>query len=122
MPPIPLLSRDAAVAVALAAASGAAVRAQPVRPGPFARGEVTFAMHAAIVGAFTGSAALDGVMRPVHPTGAVVTRPGGTDVQATFALDRRDYVLRPPVRALVLRVAPDVVVTARLSFSSGPGP
>lgn len=48
-------------------------------------------------------------------------RPGRMDVEATFPLDMRDYGIKPPVRALVLRVAPDLVVTARLSFGAAAG-
>ena len=65
-----------------------------------------------------GRLTLHGVTKPVTAHGTVVLRPGGADVVATFSLDMRDYGIRPPVRALVLRVAPDVVVTARLSFGS----
>jgi polyisoprenoid-binding protein YceI len=69
-----------------------------------------------------GRLTLDGVTRPVTASGVVVMRPAGLDVEATFQLDMRDFGIKPPVRALVLHVAPDVVVTARLSFASAPGP
>ena len=200
----PRHSRTPGKAAALRAAGGAALipalilsplAAQTVTPGPLVRGEVTFAMHAAIIGAFTGRApvaraeftggrlgevrgmaelrvaemrtgialrdrhmreamtadsfptvrfdlievqpgstsgdtttagfegrlTLDGVTRPVQARGSVVVVPGGIDVDATFALDMRDYGIVPPVRAIVLRVAPDVTVTAHLSFrTAGP--
>lgn len=69
-----------------------------------------------------GRLTLHGVTRPVLARGTVVLTRGGADILATFPLDMRDYGIKPPVRALVLRVAPDVVVTARLSFSSRPTP
>ena len=69
----------------------------------------------------TGRLAIHGVTRPVRATGTVVARPGGEDVDATFGLDMRDYGIRPPVRAVVLHVAPDVVVTVHLSFGHPPG-
>jgi polyisoprenoid-binding protein YceI len=71
---------------------------------------------------FDGRLTLDGVTRPVRVQGRVVTRPGGTDVEATFPIDMRDYGIVPPVRALVLRVSPQVLVTARLSFGDRSGP
>jgi polyisoprenoid-binding protein YceI len=174
----------------------AQLAAQTLTPAPLARGEIAFAMHAAIIGAFTGRApiaraeftgnrladvrgmaevrvaemrtgialrdrhlreamtadsfptvrfdlvevqpgstsgdtttaafegrlTLDGVTRAVHARGTVVTTPAGVDVEATFPIDMRDYGIVPPVRAIVLRVAPDVVVTARLSFRAAAGP
>jgi polyisoprenoid-binding protein YceI len=189
--------RRAGVAAALLAASPLARAAgQAVKPAAFAGGEVSFAMHSTIIGAFVGRAliahaefagsrlgdvrgmaevhvsdmrtgislrdrhmrkalsadgyptvrfdlvearpgatsgdsarvtlegrlTLDGVTRPISAEGVVVMRPGGLDLEATFPLDMRDYGIKPPVRALVLRVAPDVVVTARLSFRAAPGP
>jgi polyisoprenoid-binding protein YceI len=174
----------------------ARLAAQTVVPAPLLKGEITFAMHAAIIGAFTGRApvaraeftgtrlgdvrgtaevrvsemrtgialrdrhlreamtadsfptvrfdlvevrpgatsgdtttasfegrlTLDGVTRPVRARGMVVATPTGVDVEATFPVDMRDYGIVPPVRALVLRVAPDVDVTARLSFRAAAGP
>ena len=67
-----------------------------------------------------GRLAIHGVTRPVRATGSVVARPGGEDVDATFGLDMRDYGIKPPVRAVVLHVAPDVVVTVHLSFGRPP--
>jgi polyisoprenoid-binding protein YceI len=69
-----------------------------------------------------GQLTIHGVTRPVRTEATVVLKPGGADVAATFPLDMRDYGIKPPVRALVLRVSPDVVVTARLSFGPPPGP
>jgi polyisoprenoid-binding protein YceI len=69
---------------------------------------------------FVGRLAIHGVTRPMRATGTVVARPGGEDVDATFGLDMRDYGIKPPVRALVLHVAPDVVVTVHLSFGRPP--
>jgi polyisoprenoid-binding protein YceI len=69
-----------------------------------------------------GRLSLRGVTKPVSAQGSVILRADGADVTASFALDMRDYGITPPVRALVLRVAPDVVVTAHLSFASRPGP
>ena len=71
---------------------------------------------------FEGRLTLHGVTRPVKAPATVTLRPGGVDVVATFPLDMRDYGIKPPVRALVLRVAPDVVVTAHLSFGSPSSP
>ena len=67
---------------------------------------------------FQGRLTLHGVTRSVQAPATVTLRPGGVDVVATFPLDMRDYGIKPPVRALVLRVAPDVLVTARLSFGT----
>jgi polyisoprenoid-binding protein YceI len=64
-----------------------------------------------------GTLTLHGVTRSVSARGTVVRSPGGTQVTADFPVDMRDYGIKPPVRALLLRVAPDVVVTARLSFA-----
>jgi hypothetical protein len=41
---------------------------------------------------------------------------------AAFPIDMRDYGIVPAVRALVLRVSPDVAVTVRLSFRASPSP
>jgi len=68
-----------------------------------------------------GRLTLDGVTHPVRADGAVVVRPDGVDVDARFVLDMRDYGIVPPVRALVLRVSPEVVVTVTLTFrAAGP--
>ncbi len=69
-----------------------------------------------------GRLVLHGVTRPVRAAGAVVLAPGGVDVEAAFPVDMRDYGIRPPVRALVLRVAPDVAVAVHLSFAAQPSP
>ncbi len=69
-----------------------------------------------------GRLTIHGVTRPVTASGSVALRPGGADIAASFSLDMRDYGIKPPVRALVLRVAPDVVVSARLSFGAAVGP
>ena len=69
---------------------------------------------------FAGRLAIHGVTRSVRATGTVVARPDGEDVDATFGLDMRDYGIRPPVRAVVLHVAPDVVITVHLSFGRPP--
>jgi polyisoprenoid-binding protein YceI len=69
-----------------------------------------------------GQLTLHGVTRPVQASATVSLRPDGVDVVATFPVDMRDYGIKPPVRALVLRVAPDVVVTARLSFGAPSSP
>lgn len=71
---------------------------------------------------FQGRLTLHGVTRSVQAPATVTLGPGGVDVVATFPLDMRDYGIKPPVRALVLRVAPDVVVTARLSFGTPSSP
>ncbi|HXY19583.1 MAG TPA: YceI family protein [Gemmatimonadales bacterium] len=67
-----------------------------------------------------GRLAVHGVTRPLRATATAVARPGGEDVDASFGLDMRDFGIRPPVRALVLHVAPDVVVTVHLSFGGSP--
>jgi polyisoprenoid-binding protein YceI len=67
-----------------------------------------------------GRLAVHGVTRPLRAAGTVVARPGGEDVDAAFGLDMRDFGIRPPVRALILHVAPDVVVTVHLSFGGPP--
>ncbi len=72
--------------------------------------------------ALFGKLTLHGVTQSVRAQGTAVLRPDGTDVTAGFALDMRDYGVRPPVRALMLHVAPDVVVTARLSFGAARSP
>jgi polyisoprenoid-binding protein YceI len=69
-----------------------------------------------------GRLTIHGVTRPVRADASVVLRPVGADVVTTFPLDMRDYRIKPPVRALVLRVSPDVMVTARLSFGPTPPP
>ena len=71
---------------------------------------------------FEGRLTLDGVTRAVSAPGTVVVKPGGVDVAAAFPIDMRDYGIVPPVRALILRVSPDVVVTVRLSFGGAAGP
>src|SRR5512135_3134025 len=188
------MGRAAGAALLLQAAAPGPGAAQAARAARLTSGDVTFAMHAAIVGAFTGRApitraeftggtlaevrgmaevrvadmrtgialrdrhmreamsadsfptirfdviavmpgatrgdstsvtlegrlTLDGVTRPVRAQGAVVARPGGMDVAATFPVDMRDYGIVPPVRAVFLRVAPDEVVSARLSFDAPP--
>ncbi len=68
-----------------------------------------------------GDLTLHGVTRPVTARGWVVRRAGNVAVAASFPLDMRDYGIKPPVRALVLRVGPDVVVEARLTFGPAPG-
>ncbi len=68
-----------------------------------------------------GRLTLHGVTRPVNAKGTAVLHAGGVEVEADFALDMRDYGIRPPVRAVVLRVAPDVVVMAHLLFGTTPG-
>jgi polyisoprenoid-binding protein YceI len=83
-----------------------------VQPGPRAADSTS--------ATFEGRLTLHGVTRPVLARGTVVLRPDGADVVATFPLDMRDYGIIPPLRALVLRVAPDVVVTVRLSFRPRP--
>lgn len=69
-----------------------------------------------------GRLMLHGVTRPVRAPGSVVLTPGGEVVEAAFPVDMRNYRIRPPVRALVLRVAPDVVVSVHLSFAAGSSP
>jgi len=69
-----------------------------------------------------GRLAAHGVTRPLRATGSVVARPDGEEVEATFGFDMRDFGIRPPVRALVLHVAPDVAVTVHLTFGGGPPP
>ena len=49
----------------------------------------------------------------------VIRAADSLEVTAEFPLDMRDYGIKPPVRALVLRVAPDVVVDVRLTFAAG---
>ncbi len=68
-----------------------------------------------------GRLTLHGVTRSVSAKGSAVLGPGGIEVEASFPVDMRDYGIRPPVRALVLRVAPDVIVTAHLLFGALPG-
>lgn len=80
-----------------------------VRPGSVAPDSTAVTLE--------GRLSLHGVTRPVSARGSVVLRSDGADVTASFPLDMRDYGIKPPVRALVLRVAPDVVVTAQLSFA-----
>lgn len=72
--------------------------------------------------ALAGRLTIHGVTRPVAASGALVLRPGGEDLDATFALDMRDYGVKPPVRAVVLRVSPDVTVSVRLTFDALPSP
>ena len=92
---------------------------------------IRFAVDSAVPGAASGDSTaiglfgkltLHGVTRSVRADGSVILKPGGTNVTAAFSLDMRDYGIKPPVRALMLHVAPDVVVTARLSFGAAPGP
>jgi polyisoprenoid-binding protein YceI len=71
---------------------------------------------------FQGRLTIHGVTRSIQAPATVILRPGEVDVVANFPLDMRDYGIKPPVRALVLRVAPDVTVTARLSFSTASRP
>jgi polyisoprenoid-binding protein YceI len=85
-----------------------------LRPGSRSADSATVALE--------GRLTIHGVTRPVRADATVALRPDGADVVATFPLDMRDYGIKPPVRALVLRVAPDVVVTARLSFGPPSGP
>ncbi len=79
-------------------------------------------------GADTAAAILEGrlticgITRSVRARSSVALTSAGTDVAATFPLDMRDYGIRPPVRALVLRVSPDVVVAVRLSFAAPSSP
>jgi polyisoprenoid-binding protein YceI len=68
-----------------------------------------------------GTLTLHGVARPVRAGGTVVAGPQATEVTASFSLDMRDYGIRPPVRALVLHVAPEVVIVAHLSFGATRG-
>lgn len=191
-----MLCRAVGAAALVEAAAVAPAIAQTLTPAPLVAGDVSFAMHSTIIGAFTGHApiaraeftgnrlsdvrgmaevrtsdlrtgialrdrhmlevmaadsfptirfdlvdlqvgvtvgdtarvtfegrlTLDGVTRPVRAPGTVVTRPGVVEVKAAFTIDMRDYGIVPPVRALVLRVAPDVVVTARLSFGGRTDP
>ena len=70
---------------------------------------------------FRGRLTIHGVTRSVRAPGSVALAAGRVDVDARFPIDMRDYAVRPPVRALVLRVAPDVVVSAHLAFA-GPAP
>jgi polyisoprenoid-binding protein YceI len=70
----------------------------------------------------SGQLTIHGITRPVRAPATVTLRPGRADVVATFTLDMRDYGIKPPVRALVLRVAPEVVITVRLSFGSPASP
>ena len=70
----------------------------------------------------SGRLVLHGVARAVRAEGTVATGSIGTEVTASFVIDMRDYGIRPPVRALLLRVAPDVAVTARLTFAPGRTP
>ena len=69
-----------------------------------------------------GRLTLHGVTRPVRATGRVVVAPDGAVVDASFPVDMRDYGIRPPVRALVLRVSPAVAVAVHLAFAAGPSP
>ena len=69
-----------------------------------------------------GRLILHGFTRPVRATGSVVLAPGGEQVEAAFPVDMREYRIRPPVRALVLRVAPAVAVSVHLSFAAGSSP
>lgn len=69
-----------------------------------------------------GTLTLHGVTRSVSARATVVLGPDGTQVTASFPLDMRDYGIRPPVRAVLLRVAPDVVVTAHLAFGPARSP
>ena len=69
-----------------------------------------------------GRLTICGITRPVRARASVALTSAGTVVAATFPLDMRDYGIRPPVRALVLRVAPDVVVAVRLAFAAPSSP
>lgn len=69
-----------------------------------------------------GRLTVHGVTRAVDASGVLVLTPGGEDVNATFALDMRDYGVKPPVRAVVLRVSPQVTVTVHLAFELAPSP
>lgn len=69
-----------------------------------------------------GQLTLHGVTRRISARGSAVLRSDGAEVTASFPLDMRDYGIKPPVRALVLRVAPDVVVTVHLSFAQPGSP
>ncbi len=70
--------------------------------------------------ALEGDLTLHGVTRAVTARGWVVRRAGGVALAVSFPLDMRDYGIKPPVRALVFRVGPDVVVEARLTFAAAP--
>jgi polyisoprenoid-binding protein YceI len=69
---------------------------------------------------FEGRLTLHGVTRALGATGWVLRRPGGEEVVAAFSLDMRDYGIKPPVRALLLRVSPHVALTARVWFGTPP--
>ena len=80
-----------------------------VEPGA-SRGDT---VSAVLVGRLT----IHGVVREVRSAGSVILGDGGIDVRAGFALDMRDYGVKPPVRMLgALRVAPDVGVGIHLLF------
>jgi polyisoprenoid-binding protein YceI len=80
-----------------------------VEPGG-ARGDT---VSAVLVGRLT----IHGVVREVRGAGSVILGDGGIDVRAEFALDMRNYGVKPPVRMLgALRVAPDVGVGIHLVF------
>jgi polyisoprenoid-binding protein YceI len=86
-----------------------------VEPGA-ARGDT---VDAGLAGRLT----IHGVAREVRATGSVVLGQGSVEVRATFALDMRDYGIKPPVKMLgALRVAPDVAVGIDLVFSMTPTP
>lgn len=68
-----------------------------------------------------GTLTLHGVTRSVRAGGFAVVGAHEVRVAATFSVDMRDYGIKPPVRAVILRVAPDVVVTVRLIFGAGGG-
>ncbi len=80
-----------------------------VTPGTRSGDTVAVAVHGRLV--------LHGVAREVSAQGIVVLAADAVDVTLTFPVDMRDFGIKPPVRALVLRVGPDVGVTARLTFS-----
>ncbi len=69
-----------------------------------------------------GRLTLHGVTREVRAKGSVVPGPRGLRVEAAFPLDMRDFGIKPPVRALILRVAPDVLVSVHLLFGSAGSP
>ena len=69
-----------------------------------------------------GRLTVHGVARPISARGVLFLRPGAEDVDATFALDMRDYGVKPPVRAVVLRVSPAVTVDVHVTFELAPPP
>jgi polyisoprenoid-binding protein YceI len=80
------------------------------------------AVHGDTVAAvLVGRLAIRGVTREVRAPGSVILGHGSVEVRAAFALDMRDYGVRPPVKMLgALRVSPDVEVGIHLVFGETP--